>query len=359
MGRWMLCVMLLCAVSVLGVNGAAMGHDEAEGKKMDEREWIKPKALEKGDTILFVAPASPMNKVRMERAKGRLEAMGFKTKQASDIWRTNGYLAGSDERRAQELMNAFTDPEVDAIFPGTGGYGTTRMLDKLDYEVIRQNPKMLIGFSDITGLHLAIGRHSRLITFHTPNTMYGLGSEGNLSDFSAKYFFRAIMAEQYKKGKAGYVIKLPEKRPEGMPAMRTIHGGKAKGRLVGGNLSLVAATMGTPYEIETKGNILYVEDVGEKTYRLDRMFSTMKLAGRLDELNGVILCHFTRAGGDEGDQTLDEVLDHYFKDLGIPVVAHFSTGHHKYNASLPNGAMAELDADVQTITILENPVELE
>ena len=357
-GAAVLSLFLMCMI----VGQAWADGDGVKGEQMnDERPWVKAKALKKGDTILFVAPASYLDKVRMGRAKKRLEAMGFRTKAASDVFRKYGYLGGTDERRAQEIMNGFKNPEVDAIFPGTGGYGTTRMIHLLDYDVIRANPKLLVGFSDITGLHLAIQRKAKLITMHTPSPMYGLGSEGNLSDFSAKYFFRAILNEQYfdengKKKEAGYVIETPTERPKKMPAVEVLRVGKARGRLTGGNLSLIAATMGTPYEIDTKGKILFIEDVGEKVYRMDRYLSTLFLAGKFDDAAGIVIGHFTSLKTDEDSIAFEKVLDRYFGKLNKPVIKGFSIGHHKYNASIPMGAMAELDTETKQLRLLEDPV---
>ena len=324
---------------------------------------IKPAPLEIGDTIAFIAPAGDLNEERMILAKQRLEEMGFVIKQPDDLFRQYGYLAGTDERRAQEIMDAFTDPNVDAIFPGTGGYGTTRILDRLDYKTIRKNPKMLIGFSDITGLHLAINRKAGLVTFHSPNPQYGLGSEGNLTDFSAKYFWRAILKSSYYDDQGnrlapGWTYEFPQD----VPAPKTIATGKARGRLIGGNFSLVAPTMGTPYEIQTKGKILFLEDVREAPYRIDRYLSNLKLAGKLDGLNGVILGKFTQKKNDDhpSEFSFKQVFEQYFADLGIPVVYDFPAGHYKFNATLPIGAMVELEAteDGCRITVLEDPVKL-
>ncbi len=325
---------------------------------------IKPAPLEIGDTIAFIAPAGNLNQERMTLAKQRLEEMGFIIKQPDDLFRQYGYLAGTDERRAQEIMDAFTDPDVKAIFPGTGGYGTTRILDRLDYKTIRKNPKILIGFSDITGLHLAINRKAGLVTFHTPNPQYGLGSETNLSDFSAKYFWRALLKSSYYDDQGnrltpGWTYDFPKD----VPAPKTLATGTARGRLIGGNASLVAPTMGTPYEIQTKGKILFLEDVREAPYRIDRYLSNLKLAGKLDQLNGVILGKFTQADKSEdhhSEFSMKDVFEQYFGDLGIPVVYDFPAGHYKYNATLPIGAMVELEAteDGCKITVLEDPVKL-
>lgn len=325
---------------------------------------IKPAPLEPGDTIMFIAPAGELNQERVMLAKQRLEAMGFNVRIPDDLFREYGYLAGPDEVRAAEIMAAFEDPDVDAIFPGTGGYGVTRILDALDYRSIRRHPKLLIGFSDITGLHLAISRRAGLITFHTPNPQYGLGSEDGLSEFSAMYFWRALLKSSYYDDEGN---RLPQgwtyEFPEEVPAPKTLATGKARGRLVGGNFSLIAATMGTPYEVQTRGRILFVEDVREAPYRIDRFLSTLRLAGKLDELNGVILGQFThtvKEGQEPSEFSVQQVFEQYFADLGIPVIYDFPVGHYKFNATLPIGAMVELEVndDGCRVTVLEDPVKL-
>ncbi len=316
---------------------------------------IKPERLSPGDTILFVAPSGYLKRDRMDLAKKRLEDRGYITLQAEDIFRQFGYLGGTDNRRAKEFMAGWADPNIKAIFPGTGGYGTTRILDQLDYDIIKNNPKILVGFSDITALHLAIHKKTGLTTFHTPSPMYGLGSKGNLSPISDYYFWQAIE----NNNPHGYPIE-PHSFDLGESAI-TLSSGKGKGELIGGNLSLINTLMGTPYEIETDGKILFMEDVGEAPYRIDRYFSQLKLAGKFDHVSGIILGKFTRRAteppDDENSFTMMEVLEQYFSDLDVPVIANFSVGHYKYNITFPIGIMAELDADKQTLHILENPTQ--
>lgn len=316
---------------------------------------IFPSHLSPGDTIMFVAPSGSLDTTRMDLARKRLEARGYMSIQSPDLFRSWGYLGGSDERRAQELMDAFKNKSVKAIFPGTGGYGTTRILDMLDYDIIGKNPKILIGFSDITGLHLAINKKTNLITFHSPNPMYGLGSENNLYPISDTYFWKAIEQENPN----GYTIDL---EPFGLiDSVIIIHPGIGMGQLIGGNLSLINTLMGTPYEIDTDGKILFLEDVGEAPYRIDRYLSQLKMGGKFDHLEGVILGKFTRRSDEIPDDpesfTIIEVLKQYFSDLNVPVLANYPIGHYKYNVTFPIGALAKIDADKKLIHILQSPTQ--
>lgn len=320
---------------------------------------IWPKPLAPGDTIMFVAPAGDLDRDRMMRAKERLEARGYHVEMREDLFAREGYLAGSDERRAAELMQAFLDPEVKAIFPGTGGYGTMRMLALLDYAAIRKNPKILTGFSDLTGLHAALNRLAGLVTFHGPMAM-ALGGEKGLTPFSEELFWRALT------GPPGYPVTVPkpllpviEGADDEMPQPTAMGRGRARGRLVGGNLSLISALEGTPFAIDTRDAILLVEDTREAPYRIDRMLRQLQLAGKLATLRGAVLGQFTR-NYDREDETrqadprygVDGVLKQYFENAGIPVLMNFPVGHYPQNATLPLGGEVEIDADKVSLRIL-------
>jgi muramoyltetrapeptide carboxypeptidase len=341
---------LVVACGVLLVGGGCAG--------VGRRPLVKAAPLEPGDTIAFVAPAGHLDEVRMTLARERLEALGYEVRVPDDLYRQRGYLAGPDDVRAAELMAAFADPEVDAIFPGTGNYGTTRMLDRLDYDVIRRNPKIFIGFSDLTALHLAILKRAGLVTFHSPNPMWGLGSESNLTPFSEKSFWRALCGPAAgEDADAGWTVDC-ELVEDGGPQPRALVGGVARGPLVGGNLTLVGTLMGTPYEIETDGAILFIEDVGERPYRIDRYLSQLRLAGKLDRLAGVIIGVFRDCDPkpDEESLSLAEVFADYFADLGVPVLVDFPIGHSVYNATLPVGVEVEVDADAGVVRVCEDPL---
>ncbi|TWT78423.1 putative murein peptide carboxypeptidase [Posidoniimonas polymericola] len=316
----------------------------------------RPRALRPGDTIMLVAPAGELNKKRVMLAVERLQERGFKVVVPDTLFRQRGYLAGTDEERAEELMRAFRDPEVDAVFPGTGGYGVTRMLPLLDWEEIARHPKIVIGFSDITALHLAIAAKCNLVTFHSPNPQYGLGSDDDLTPYSAKYFWRNILASE-NTGPQGFRYE----QPASVGPLKRIAGGRVEATATGGNLSLLAATIGTPYEVITDGRILFVEDVREAPYRIDRMLSQLKLAGKLDKLAGVVLGQFRDCDekDDEGSLSLAQVFDDYFADAPYPVVSNFAAGHVSQNGTVPFGVPCRLDAEALTFEVLENPVSVE
>ena len=315
---------------------------------------IYPQALQQGDTIALVAPASPVKRRRIETAIERLEAKGFRIKLYGDLYRQHGYLAGDDATRAAELMAAFADPEVAAIFPARGGTGVTRLLDLLDYNVIRKNPKIVAGFSDITALHLALQSQTGLVTFHSPHPMDGIGVPDGLSDLTARTYWRALLAEEYS-SERGYEIPLTNQERE---SVVTLFPGKATGRIVGGNLALVVALMGTPYEIDTNENILLLEDINEQPYRIDRALSQLKLAGKLDTLAGILLGQFTKceAPPDDKSLTLDQVFQDYFAELDIPILQNYPIGHCRDNATLPLNIDTEMNADERCVKVLENPV---
>lgn len=315
----------------------------------------KPAALKPGDKIMIVAPAGELVEKRVKLATERLEAMGFEVVIPQDLYRVRGYLAGTDEQRADELMQAFTDPEIAAIFPGTGGYGTMRMLDLLDFDKIRANPKVLIGFSDITGLHMALAVKCNLVTFHSPNPQWGLGSYDNLRPFPAKYFWRNLLAEK-NRGTAGFTYELPTWEPLG-----TFAGGVGTGPLCGGNLSLVSALTGSEYELDTEGRVLFLEDVNEAPYRIDRMLRQMQLAGQLEKPAAVILGQFSRCEPDSGETSLSlaEVFLDYFDGAPYPVVCNFPAGHVRMNATLPFGVPVTVDAEQRVVRVLENPVRVD
>ena len=315
----------------------------------------KPPALLVGDTIAFCAPSGFLDSVRMSLAKTRLEEKGFYIVREDSIYRRWGYLAGTDAQRASELMSYFKDKSVRAIFPGTGGYGSTRILSMLDYNIIKSNPKIFIGFSDITALHIAFNQLANLITFHTPNPMYGLGSKKGLDPISELYFWSLLMNSNED------TYEIPFDLYGDSLKVQTMVPGIASGKLVGGNLSLICSTMGSVYEAETRGSILFIEDVGEAPYRIDRYLSELKLAGKLDLVNGIIIGRFSRRETEAPDRSTDfkmhQVFQQYFSKMKVPVIFNFPSGHGSKNVSLPLGFIVEINTDYETFKVLEPPIK--
>lgn len=313
---------------------------------------VWPKRLSPGDTVMLVAPAGPPKRDEVMRFKERIEERGYRVKMRDDLFDVEGYLAGSDQRRADELMEAFADPEVDGVLAVRGGYGCMRMLDLVDFEKIKTNPKILLGFSDITALHAAMNK-AGIVSFHGPGPASGLGGEKGPTDFTAKYVVRAL--EATPESLAGpYVVDVPES----VSKVASFGKGKAKGRLVGGNLSLISALEGTPYAIDAQDAILMIEDVNEAPYRIDRMLQQLKLAGKLGQIKGAVLGKFTEDFVREDKLTDDTrfdtngVLRQYFEELGVPVLVNYPIGHYPQNCTVPLGGDVEIDADAKTLKIL-------
>lgn len=310
---------------------------------------LKPKALRPGDTVGVVAPASPpLEAGAVPRGIGALEAMGLRVRLGPHSLARDGYLAGSDRERAADLMGMFIDPEVRAIICLRGGYGSGRILPLLDYRAIRRHPKILVGYSDITALHLAVNRLAGLVTFHGPMVAGDLG--GGLSAYSAGFLHRALF-EPAPLGAVG--------NPPDAPSPATIRGGRASGRLVGGNLSLIVAGLGTPHAIETKGKILFLEDVGEEPYRIDRMLNHLRLSGKLGQAIGVVFgeCTGCESGGARpvypGAPDVRAVVTRALAPLGVPALFGLTIGHGTHKATLPLGVRGTLDSSAGILTIEE------
>jgi len=314
---------------------------------------VKPERLCFGDTIGIVAPASPPpDPSSVDRSVEALEKFGFKPKLAKNVRARHGFLAGTDRQRAADLMAMFADAKVKAILCLRGGYGTARLVELLDYNVIRRHPKIFAGYSDITSLHGVFARKTGLITFHAP-MLNGALSKADLPEFTRASFFRTLMEAQPPGNIAeGY----------GEKTVKILRRGVAEGRLVGGNLSVLCAAIGTPYAPVFKGKILFVEDVGEKPYRLDRMLTHLWNAGVLEQVAGVAVgvnsdCEDpTAAKAAEYRQTSADVIKERLSLLKVPVVTGLPFGHVDLNATLPVGAQARLDANRGELVITEAAV---
>jgi muramoyltetrapeptide carboxypeptidase len=312
---------------------------------------LKPPALRKGDTIALVAPASGIEEAAARKAVETLQKAGYRVKLFPGFQKPRGYLASSDEARAAEINSAFADPEARAIFCLRGGYGTPRILDRLDYDLMRRNPKILVGYSDITALLNAVQVRTGLVVFHGPMGKE-LSAEGGLTPFSERHFWEAFRPSSPLFEDWG---RAP---PPGAQALWSLSGGTAEGVLSGGNLSVIASTVGTPYEPRFEGAVLFLEDVSEKPFRIDRMLNQLRLAGKLARVRAVLLGQFTGCEAPEGNSSLslDEVFRDYFAGLGVPVLAGFPAGHVADQATLPLGVKVLVDATAKRVALLEAPV---
>ena len=312
---------------------------------------IKPKRLKRGDTIGVIAPSSGISDEAFEQGLQNLADLGFKTKVGNFARERNGFLAGSDQQRLRDLHWAFQDSEVNGVWCMRGGYGASRLLPKINYGLIKRNPKALIGYSDITALHLAIYQKTGLVTFHGP-----VGAS-NFTDYTKTHALNTLTKRQKR-----YEIKLPEPPADQDTELYkaiVINGGKARGRLIGGNLSLIAALNGTPFGMkDVKGKILFLEDVSEAPYRVDRMLTQMRQTVDMRSLAGIALGVFTRTENDldSPSQSMLEVFRDRLGGLGIPVIYGLSFGHIRDQFTLPLGINAELDTAKSTLTFLESAV---
>jgi muramoyltetrapeptide carboxypeptidase len=298
---------------------------------------ILPPRLQDGATIGVVAPASPVaSPDRIDTGIHWLESRGFTVVRGRHITDTDGYLAGEDAVRAHDLMQMFLRTDIDAIMCTRGGYGTMRILPLLDYAAIRRHPKIIMGFSDITALSLALHVRTGLLTFAGP--MVAAEMAGPPLARTEAVMWDVLF---------GRATKLAA-RADGA---RTLVPGRAEGTLLGGNLALVSAIAGTPFEPTWDGAILFLEDVGEPVYRIDRMLCQLQLAGVLGRIGGAVLGRFTGIPDAEPDRALETVLDEYFRPLGIPVLMDFPFGHTPDKMTLPLGARVVLDTRSRSVLL--------
>ncbi len=311
---------------------------------------IKAKPLQPGDTVGLITPSSYVSDPdELEFARRFCEFFGLKVKVGKNVTQRYGYLAGTARQRVDDLHAMFADPEVKGIFCIRGGYGSAQMLDKIDYDLIRRNPKIFLGYSDITALHLAIGRRAGLVTFHGPVSL------SHLSVWSQQHLRKAL----FEAAPLGLQTNPPDANPLQPPhTLRTVRAGTARGPLAGGNLTLLTTTLGTPFEIETAGTILLMEDIGEDIYRIDRMFTQLRLAGKLQSAAAIVIgeCKDCPPPGHDSAYSLGEVIDYLLGDLGIPVYYGLSFGHTIDQVTIPLGVTASLDAAKQQLVIEEAAV---
>lgn len=328
--------------------GASVATHQARGSGQNV-SVTRPRRLEPGDTVGIVAPASAtFQTLDLTIARESLEALGLKVKIGRHVLARHGYLAGNDKDRAADINEFFADGSVKAVLPIRGGWGSSRVLPYLDYESIRRNPKVVVGFSDITALHLAIQAKAGLITFHGPNGL------GRWDAWSLDYFKRVLFGAEAvtMENKASLSDRNALTQTE--HRMQTIKPGVARGRLLGGNLTVLTAILGSPYVPSFDGAILFLEDVGEDLYRIDRMFTQLKLAGILERIRGFVFGTCAECGPGEGfgSLTLEEILADHVEPLGVPAWFGAMIGHQTPQWTVPVGADAEIDAARGTIRLL-------
>jgi muramoyltetrapeptide carboxypeptidase len=309
---------------------------------------LLPKAIKKGDTVGLISPSSATaDRMQFTFAKEALEALGFTVKLGENLMNRRGHLAGTDEERAGDLNAMFADKDVKAIICIRGGSGAARLLPLIDYRTISKNPKPLLGYSDITALHCAIQTQTGLITFHGP---MGSGSWNtfNVGQFEKLFFDRELVT---------YANEYPDSDDLVIKSNRiqTLKGGNAEGKILGGNLTVLTSISGTPYYPDFEDAILFIEDIGEDPYKIDRMMSTLMLNGTLAKLKGFIFgqCSECEPGGGYGSLSLDQVLDDYILPLNIPAYSGAMIGHISEQFILPVGAKVRMDAEGGTITLME------
>lgn len=296
-----------------------------------------PPGLLPGDLIAVSAPASWLPEGLAGAVVPRLEAAGFRVRIEPSCSRHRGFFAGTDEERAEELNRLFADREVRAILCARGGYGAARILPLLDFDLVRNNPKLVIGFSDITALHAALLEHAGLAVVHGPMASTLTEEKCVPETWNA---FLAGLASPWRKGDAA--------APFGN-SLSALSGGVAEGPLVGGNLTVLASLVGTPWALQGNGAILFLEEVGEKSYRIDRMLWQLEASGLFSRIAGVVFGQFTACGADEGDDETDAVLASWAERIGKPAVKGLEAGHGKRNLFLPLGVPVRLDADCVTL----------
>ncbi|HCO47897.1 MAG TPA: LD-carboxypeptidase [Spirochaetaceae bacterium] len=312
---------------------------------------LKPRRLHRGDAVSLVAPsgaASSPDKVKASIQA--LEALGLHVKASPHCADAYGYLAGSDDVRARELEQAFLDPDTEAVVCLKGGYGTPRILDRIDYSIIADHPKVFVGYSDITALHTAFRQFAGLVTLHGPMPSSDMVPEfdpqSRASLEAALFQSRAFPAPVLNP--SGNAIRVPP---------RASASGSAEGELVGGNLSLIAATLGTAWELDTEGKIIFLEDIDETPYRIDRMLNQLRLAGKFEACSGIIVGSWTRCEpqGGKPSLTIDEIFGDLVIPCGKPILSGLEAGHGSPALSLALGVRYSMDVGTLSVDMLESP----
>lgn len=314
---------------------------------------IKPKRLKQGAGVGLISPAgATFIKEEIDIVQEAVKALGLVPYTAPHLLDKYGYLGGKDKDRAADINQFFADPKIDLILPIRGGWGCARILPYLDYNLIQKNPKIIIGFSDLTALIIGIYAKTGLVTFHGPNGFSSWRTEQVDSFKQVLFLGNKVTYKNQPDGDDANRLMTVKNR------IKTITPGTAKGQLIGGNLSVLSGIVGSPYVPDFKNYILFVEDVGENIYRIDRFLTHLKIAGILDKLSGFIFGQCTNClpDADYASLTLEEVLEDHIKPLGIPAWSGAQIGHLENIITLPIGINVEINANQGIITLLESAV---
>lgn len=298
------------------------------------QQYTLGRALQAGDTLGIVAPSAPLDETRFQAGLSFLHSLGFRTQCGRSVRERWGYLAGTDDVRAQDINEFFADPAIDGILCMRGGYGAARLLPLLDFDDIARHPKLFIGFSDITALHTALRQRSHLATIHGA-MLTGLGGKATCYTY-----------EQFAEGLANPAMTGPVRLPRGHH-LETLVEGEVQGILAGGNMMLISSLIGTPYELDGQGQILFLEEIGEEAYSIDRMLCQFEQSGLIDRIAGLAFGEFTRCHPvrpAEGEWTVREVIGQYVRRWGKPAIWGLPYGHDRHNGWLPLGMPAHLIA---------------
>ncbi|BEP28643.1 S66 peptidase family protein [Helicovermis profundi] len=307
----------------------------------------KPYALKTNDKIAIIAPASPTEIKNIEKVKIAIKKLGLSPVIFPSCYEKHGHFSGIDAIRAKDINDAFLDPSIKGIICLKGGYGTPRLLTLLNYDIIKNNPKIFIGYSDITALHIAFAKKCNMVTYHGP--MAAAGLLGVLDEYTLKYLKKALFSYDSLN-----LLENPENEK-----IETLVDGVSNGKIIGGNLSLLVSTLGSPYEIDVKGKILFIEEVGELNYKIDRMLTSLALANKFKDCSGIILGTFSNCkpdfrNGVQKDLNLDLIFNEIIVPYNKPTISNFRAGHNYPQPTIPFGVDIELDASKKTITFLEN-----
>lgn len=332
---------------------AATGITLTRGASAESgRRLLKPPRLREGDLVGLITPAGHASQAKIDKCVANLESLGLKVRVGRHVLAQRGNFAGTAAQRLEDFHAMFADPAVKGVWAAHGGSGAIGLLSAIDYGLVRRNPKVFVGYSDITALHLALLRQAGLVSFHGPV------ASSSFSDYSVAHLRSVLMAPTQEYTMAPAEENRRKAAEQSHFVQRTLRGGKAEGVLVGGNLSLLAALVGTPYGADFSGAIVFLEEISEAPYRLDRMLTQLELSQGYGKAAAVMLGVFEKCGPPDEDPslTLAETIDDHFAGAAVPAVYGYSFGHIGHQFTLPLGVRARLDTGAETLTLLEPAV---